>query len=138
RRLVDSREVLVDDPPRAEVQVTHLGIPHLPLGESDRFPAGRERGARVAREERVHDRRARKSDGVSFRSWIEAPAVEDDEAREASVSGGHERASLAHAGPTPVGPGRPRRSWTRAIPRAGPTPGKSTRGGSGTRCPGRR
>jgi hypothetical protein len=79
---VDAREVLVDDPPGAQVQVPHLGVPHLSLREADGFAAGGERGAGVFGEEAVHDRGARLAHGIALGPGVQPPAVEHDQSGE--------------------------------------------------------
>ena len=79
-RVVDPRQVLLDDRARAEVHVADLGVAHLPVGEADVAPAGRERRVRVALPELVEHRRLGERDGVARALLGEAPAVEDHEA----------------------------------------------------------
>ncbi len=78
-RPVDAHEVLVDDPPGAEVRVAHLGVPHLPLGEPDGEAARLDGGRRVLAQEGVHVGRPGERDGVRLALLADAPAVEDDE-----------------------------------------------------------
>ena len=55
-RVVDPRQVLLDDRPRAEVEVADLGVAHLPVGKADVPPRGRERRVRIGAPELVEDR----------------------------------------------------------------------------------
>ena len=57
---VDAHQVLVDDPPGAEVGVADLGVAHLPLGQSDGETGGPQRGRRVVAHQRVHVRACRR------------------------------------------------------------------------------
>ncbi len=80
-RLVDAREVLVDDRARTEVEVADLAVAHLPVRQPDRAAARGERRVRVALPEVVEDRRLGERDRVARAVRRQAPAVEDDEDR---------------------------------------------------------
>src|SRR5205823_8129727 len=38
-RFVDPRQILINNPARAKIQVPNFGVPHLPFGQSDIFAA---------------------------------------------------------------------------------------------------
>ena len=78
--VVDAHEVLAHYGARAEVQMTDLGVAHLPVGQAHRLPAGAQRGVRVAAPQLVEDRRARERHRVARRGLGKAPAVEHDQA----------------------------------------------------------
>ena len=80
-RLVDAREVLLDDGARAEVQMADLAVAHLPVRQADRAAARDERRVRIARPEVVEHRGLGERDGVPRAVGGETPAVEDDEDR---------------------------------------------------------
>ncbi len=86
---VDLREVLIDDPPGAEVEMADLGVSHLSRGEPDRFPPRDERRVRAVAHQGIHDGRARHRHGVSVRAWIQAPPVQDDQSGEWNRRGRH-------------------------------------------------
>ena len=80
RRLVDEREVLLDDGACPEIEMADLGVAHLPVGQPDGAAARGQRRVRIALPERVEDRRVRQRDGVAGTVRRESPAIEDDEA----------------------------------------------------------
>jgi len=75
----DAHEVLRHHAAGAEVQVAHLGVAHLSLGEPDGAAARREEGPGRPLPEPVPDRSAGELDGVALALGAVAPAVEDDE-----------------------------------------------------------
>ncbi len=79
-RVVDAHEVLAHDRAGAKVQMPDLGVAHLPLGQSHRSPARRERGMRVALPEPVEDRRARERHGIARSRLRQPPTVEHHQA----------------------------------------------------------
>jgi hypothetical protein len=76
---VDARQILVDDAPRAEVQMPHLAVPHLSRRETHDLATRGEGRLGVAGRERVHDGRPRERHGVPLTLRVQPPAVEDDE-----------------------------------------------------------
>ena len=78
-RVVDPGQVLLDDGAGAEVEVADLGVAHLPFGEADVAPLGRELGVGELRPEPVEDRRLGDRDRVAGAGLGDAPAVEDDQ-----------------------------------------------------------
>jgi hypothetical protein len=80
---VDARDVLMDDPPGAEVEMPDLGIPHLPGGQPHVAARAREPGARPFGVEAPEGRDPRELDGVArARSAVEfrvTPTVENHE-----------------------------------------------------------
>ena len=75
-RLVDPQQVLLHDRTRAEVQVAHLGVPHLALRQADGRPVCDERGVRILLPELVEDRSVRQLDRVAWPRLRERPPVE--------------------------------------------------------------
>src|ERR1700689_1442938 len=61
----DAREVLAHDGAGAEVEVTDLGVAHLPFGQAHGAAAGGELRVRVGRPELVEDRRVGERDGIA-------------------------------------------------------------------------
>ena len=72
-------EILVQDPPRPDREVPHLGVAHLPFGEPHRRSRGGQPGRRVRRHEMVEYRGLRELDGIPRPRWRDPPAVEHDE-----------------------------------------------------------
>ena len=64
-RVVDPRQVLLDDRPGAEVEVADLGVAHLAVGQADVAAGGGERRVRVALPELVEGRRVGLGDRVA-------------------------------------------------------------------------
>jgi len=78
-RRVNAGDLLVDDPPRADVQVADLGIAHQAAGQAHALARGvDERRGILPQEPRVI-RRPRQRNGVRLTLRAVAPAVEDDE-----------------------------------------------------------
>ena len=50
---VDFHEVLIDDAPGTDIEVTHFGIAHLSLGQADVFAVGAQLCGRIRRFQRV-------------------------------------------------------------------------------------
>lgn len=92
---VDAHNVLVDDPPGADVQVAHLGVAHQAGGQADRQAAGVQRqvvallGAAVLRE-LIHDGRFRVGNRIAVHLLGDAPAVDDDQTDGLLRSGCHD------------------------------------------------
>src|SRR5581483_6766890 len=78
-RVVDARQVLLDDRAGAQVEMPHLGVPHLAVGQADVAAAGREGAMGEAAPELVEHRRVGLADGVSGPRGREPEAVEDDQ-----------------------------------------------------------
>ena len=76
---VHPREILEEDPPGADREVTDLGVAHLPSGQADCLARRGERPVRVPLEERVEHGRVGELDGVARAGWRDSPPVEDDE-----------------------------------------------------------
>jgi len=93
---IDAYQVLVDDPPRADVGVTDLRVSHLPLGEPDGEARAQQLGARHLPREAVEVRRAGQKDGVVLALGADAPAVEDRQ--EDAVLGSHGPRKVASTG----------------------------------------
>src|SRR5688500_12841483 len=75
----DPNEVLAEDPPRPDRQVTYLRVAHLSVRQPDSTARRDELRGRVAREELVEDGRPRELDAVPGAGRREPPAVEDRE-----------------------------------------------------------
>ena len=87
-RLADAENVLIDDPPRPDVQMSHLGISHLSGRQPDRLPASFERGPGRLAEQRIEPRLPGRSDGIPLALFSATEAVEDDEYEERAFHGG--------------------------------------------------
>src|SRR6266487_1119767 len=78
-RAVHALEVLVEDPARADRQMTDLGVAHLAVRQADRLTGGVERRVRVTRPEGVEHRRLGQLDRIPRAGSRDAPPIEDDE-----------------------------------------------------------
>ena len=105
-RVVDADQILAHHAARAEVQVTHLGVAHLPVGQSHRSPAGREDRVREALPQLVEHRRARERHRVAGTRLGQAPSVEHDQTDapggQAARSGGDPPTGGAHRAVAPT------------------------------------
>ena len=121
-RVLDAGEVLTHHGPRAQVEVAHLGVAHLPVRQAHGAAAGGELRVPVAGPELVEVRRARLLHRVARTGGREAPAVQHDETdrrqrRSARPGGEGHRAAAATS--------RARLSGSRLAP---PTSAPSTSG----------
>ena len=66
-RVVYGGDILIDHPARAEIEVSHLAVAHLPLGQSNRIARGIDERVRVFFHERIEERLARLRDRVPVR-----------------------------------------------------------------------
>ena len=78
-QLVDADDLLLDDAPRAHVEVPDLGRPLIPRPQPDGPPGGAEDGVRVRREQLAENRRVGEGDGVAGVLASDPPAVADDQ-----------------------------------------------------------
>ena len=78
-RAIHAREILEQDPARADREVADLRVPHLARREPHRLARRGERPVRVALPERVEHGRVRELDRVPRARRSDPPAVEDDE-----------------------------------------------------------
>ena len=62
--LADAHQLLPDDAPRADREMAHLGISHLPFRQAHRSAAGLDQGVGVGVPEGVHHRGFGGADGV--------------------------------------------------------------------------
>ena len=76
---IDPGEILIDDPARADVEVTDLRVALLAGGQSDRLPCGGKRRVRPARPERVPVWLVGGGDRVAGRFRPITPAIDDDQ-----------------------------------------------------------
>ena len=86
-RVVDARQVLLDDRAGAQVEVADLGVAHLAVGQADVPSRGGESRVRIGGPELVEVRRVRLRHGVAGAVGGQAEAVEDHERQ-----GGHRHA----------------------------------------------
>ena len=63
-RLVDAREILIDDAPRAEIEVADFAVAHLPIGQSHIHAARRQARLRILRVKLIMERRAKDDPSV--------------------------------------------------------------------------
>jgi hypothetical protein len=94
----DADDVLVDHPPRPDVEMPHLGVPHLPLRQTDRQPGGFERRPRHLAEEAVEARLLGLRDRVVLAIRAAAEAVQDDEDEERALAQGAGKYQKATSG----------------------------------------
>ena len=64
-RLVDPRQILVNDPARAEIQVADFGVAHLAFGQTDIRPARAQLARRIVAVKMIVKRRPREQRGVA-------------------------------------------------------------------------
>src|SRR5215469_4386539 len=76
---IDARNIHVHDAPCTDVQMPDLAIAHLPLGQSDKWPAGVNQGVWIVPQQAVVRWLARKSDCVGVGFGPIPPAVENDQ-----------------------------------------------------------
>ena len=86
-------EVLVQDPPRPDREVSDLRVPHLAVRQPDRGTGCDELRRRIAGDEVVEDGRPRELDGVSRSRRSDPPPVEDHERDERQPVRAHETAA---------------------------------------------
>src|SRR5580692_1085164 len=79
-RVVDSHQILAHHRARAEVQMSHLAVSHLPVRQAHRAPTRRQRRVRICLPQRVENRRARQRDRVAWTRIGKPPPVEHDQA----------------------------------------------------------
>ena len=63
--------------PAAQVQVPHLGVAHLALGQAHRLAKAPELGVGVAGEKGVHEGGGGQADRVAHLAFGDAPTVQD-------------------------------------------------------------
>ena len=76
---VDAGQVLVDDAPRAQGQMTHLGVAHDARRQTHGLAARLQKHVRILAPQRIPYRRVGQRDGVARAGGRVAPPVEDDE-----------------------------------------------------------
>ena len=76
-RAVDLHEVLVDYAPGTDVEMPHLGVAHLPVGQADILAAGLEARVRIGLQQIVPVRGRGAEDGVVLAVVAKAPPVEN-------------------------------------------------------------
>ena len=74
---VDFHQVLIDDATCTDVEVTHLAIAHLPVGQTDVFAACQELAVRISLVNLVEVRSRSVEDDIPLAVSANAPAVED-------------------------------------------------------------
>ena len=72
-------KVLIDDAARAQVHVTDFGVAHLPVRQADIHARAGNEAMRLAGAQAVVDRRVSGVDGVVFRAFAVAEAIQDDQ-----------------------------------------------------------
>src|SRR5437764_9476775 len=83
-RLVNPRQILINDPARAKIQVPNFGVSHLPLRQSDVFSARAYFPHRILSVELIVKGRARQQGGIAIfprsiaAAWIDSPTIPDD------------------------------------------------------------
>ena len=74
---VDTGDVHVHDPSRANVEMPDLTVSHLPFRQAHERPAGMNEGIGIFAQQPVVGRLAREGDGVGFGFGSVSPAVEN-------------------------------------------------------------
>src|SRR6266404_9113652 len=83
--LVNSRQILIHDPPGAEIEMAYFGVAHLTIGQANIGATRAQFPARIIAIELVVERRAREESGISVffaflsASRINSPTVADDQ-----------------------------------------------------------
>ncbi len=77
--LGDAGQVLVDDAAGADIQVAHLGVAHLAVGQADIRAGGAELRHRVIAAQGVEARRLGQAGGIVLAGGFDTPPVEDDQ-----------------------------------------------------------
>ena len=94
-RGVDAGQVLGDDRAGPQVEVTDLGVAHLPLGEPDARAHRGQRGVRVLGPQAVEHRRVGQRDRVPRAVGREPPAVEDHQRDRGHAHAGRAASTIA-------------------------------------------
>ena len=76
---LDAGAVHVDDASRADIEMPHFAVAHLPLGQADELAAGLDQRIGIFAQQTVIGRLACEGDGVGFGFGAISPAVENDE-----------------------------------------------------------
>src|SRR5260370_37544414 len=76
---IDACDVHVHDAASANVEMSDLAVAHLPLGQSDKRPAGMNERVGILPQQAVVGRLTGKSNGVGFGFGSVSPAVENGE-----------------------------------------------------------
>src|SRR5258708_32160910 len=87
--VADAHDVHIDDPPRSDIQMSHLGVAHLSGRQSHGQPRGLERGPGVVAKQLIEARLLRLRDRIPFLLLAAAKAVENDEDEEGAGGRGH-------------------------------------------------
>ena len=74
---VDFHQILIHDAARANVQVAHLGVAHLPVGQAHVLARSQQLRVRVVLGQVIHVRRGGAEDGVVLSAIANAPTVEN-------------------------------------------------------------
>src|SRR5215470_19472442 len=77
-RLTDARQILHDHAAGADVEMSDLGIAHLPLGQADIAARGAQEGMRSRRPQAIEARGLGLTDGVVRLLLAPAPAIQYD------------------------------------------------------------
>ena len=96
--LVDPEQVLLDDRSRPQIEVAHLRVAHLALGQPHRGAPCGERGVRIAVPQVVEHGRVGLLDRVARTGLGQAPAVQHDQADPIGTHG--EAAATIRANPS--------------------------------------
>ena len=76
---VDAEQILVDDPPGADVHVANFAVAHLSIGQPDVFAVGAQGGFGVSAKQPIHEGCVGCGDGVARIVVADAPSVQDDQ-----------------------------------------------------------
>ena len=76
---IDARDVHVHDAAGADVEMPDLAVAHLPLGQSDKRPAGMNQRVGILPQQAVIGGLARERNGVGFGFGAVSPAVKNDQ-----------------------------------------------------------
>src|SRR3984957_2967026 len=75
---IEASDVHMHNPTRAHIQMPNLAVAHLPLGQSDKWPAGMNQRIRKLPQHPVIGRLASQRNSVSLTFSAVSPAIEDD------------------------------------------------------------
>ena len=76
---INARDVHVHNAPRANVEVPHFAVPHLPFRQSDIRPTGMNQSVGILAQQPIVSRLTRHGNSVGLGFGAIPPAVENDE-----------------------------------------------------------
>ncbi len=93
----DASQFLIDHAACPKIEVTHFGVAHLPVGQTDDAPAGVDQRVGVVVPQLVKNGGVGQRDGIVIRRFAIAPAIQDDQTGGAMLDGVLLLFALGHA-----------------------------------------